>query len=88
MPSLSADLSLVLVNGRLTPATAKQCGFSAVGCAYRGSLLCARCPWGRLFALWECEYKCHRCEHHMCPCGYDLLTGMIERWFGIGDEEI
>ena len=88
MPTLSADGTAILCNGRLTPTIAKQCGFSQQGCAYRGTTWCTTCPWGRLFALWDdCNYRCDRCAHWpACPCGDSALTAAVERWFGIEEE--
>ena len=70
-----------LMSGHLSPPMAANLGFSLEGCAYRGSLVCLRCPFQPAA---ECDYRCAtgnrtrvNCpERYRCKCGWDQ-TGTL-----------
>ena len=79
--------------GPMSPAMARNLGFSAEGCPYRGSLVCLRCPFEPAA---ECEYRCVAksnggpyprrpdCEHRAyCKCGWDQ-TVRLRAWGLVG----
>ena len=47
----------------------KQLGFGDVGCAYRGTSICTRCPYAHRIAK-LCDWRCDECnDRWRCPCG-------------------
>ena len=58
-----------LANGKLKPYLVSQLCFGNVGCAYRGTVTCTRCPYAdRIPKL--CEWRCHECnDRWRCFCG-------------------
>jgi len=58
-----------LANGKLVPYLVNQLCVGSVGCAYRGTVTCTRCPYAdRIPKL--CEWRCYECnDRWRCFCG-------------------
>ena len=70
-----------LYNGIASSAMLKNLGMSVIGCPYRGTTTCHRCPWEPVA---ECSYLCDRCEHGAyCKCGHDQ-TVRLRAWGVVG----
>jgi hypothetical protein len=76
----------VQANGPLKGWLRAQMGFGPVGCAYRGTTICA---WDCYFApVKECDWHCSKCdERALCKCGQDGQEVRVARWLGLEIEE-
>jgi len=73
-----------LANGLLTESKAKALGMGAVGCAFRGSLICLRCPYP---PKRKCDWWCSRCvERALCKCAQPGQEIRIARDLGLTEE--
>ena len=64
-----------IYNGRMSRAMMLSMGLSKVGCPYRGTTTCHRCPFEPFV---ECGYNCSQCEvRSECKCGWDQ-TGTLQ----------
>ena len=74
--TLEYHLQSRIGNDALRPGCLNTLGMSLEGCAYRGTVICHRCPLAEHNPPVVCDYRCQirnvDCEHRAgCKCGHD-----------------
>ena len=73
----SVHIDSALYNGRLSPRSSSNFGFTNVGCPYRGTTTCYACEYEPVMI---CDYKCAHCDRRWeCRCGHDQ-TVRLQAW--------
>jgi hypothetical protein len=72
-----------LANGKLRGGMSRELAFGRVGCAWRGSITCTKCPLAAGIAK-LCDYACWKCaDQAACPCGQDGQDLTVDALLGV-----